>query len=142
MVTIDPSASENGLAVMLAQLIEENLKDPQKKGDFEALSLRLGIVAVDADVRVTLVFGRGSLVLYNGLLSNMDVVMTTTSEKVTGLSMLPIKRIGPISLPDFLAEPGLQMLRDIWRGDLKIQGLLRHPIAITRLTRLFSVVQN
>lgn len=139
MITVDPTASENGLALMLAQLIEENVRDPDKRADFDALGLRVGIAATDADVRMTMVFGRGSLVIYDGLAPNLDVVITTTSEKVTALSLLPIRRIGPLRLPDFLADSGRQMIRDIVSGSLRIEGLLRHPLAITRLTRLFSV---
>lgn len=139
MITVDPSAGENGLALMLAQLIEENLKTDAKRCDFRSLGLRVGIVAADADVRLTMVFGRGSLTVYDGLREPIDVEITTASEKVTSLSLLPVRRVGPLRLPNFLAPEGRQMVRDLLSGGLKIRGLLRHPLAVTRLTRLFSV---
>ncbi|MEK6606291.1 MAG: hypothetical protein AABZ30_01400 [Myxococcota bacterium] len=138
-VAVDPGAAENGLALMLAQLVEENLQDPAKRADFDRLELRLGIVASDAGVRLTMIFSRGRLAVYDGLAAELDLMITTTSEKITALSLLPIRRLGPLRLPDYASAQGRAIVADLVRGDVKIRGLLRHPIALTRLTRLLSV---
>lgn len=139
MITIDPSARENGLAMMLSQLIEENIKHPDKRDDFMALGLRLGIVASDANVSLTMVFAHGSLVFYDGLQPNLDLVVTTTSEKITALSLLPIRRAGMVRVPDLLAEESWQLATDLFSRNLQIRGLVWHPLALLRLTRLLSV---
>ncbi|MEK6606294.1 MAG: hypothetical protein AABZ30_01415 [Myxococcota bacterium] len=77
--------------------------------------------------------------MYDGLAAEPELVITTASEKITALSLLPIRRLGPLRLPDYASAPGRAIVADLLRGDVTIRGLWRHPIALTRLTRLLSV---
>jgi hypothetical protein len=59
-VALAKGAEENGLAIMLGDLVRQNLEaKPKKMADFDALAGRVSIVADDADVALTLVFERG-----------------------------------------------------------------------------------
>ena len=61
LVALAPGAEENGLAIMLGDLVRQNLEaKPQKMADFDALDGRVSIVADDADVALTLVFERSA----------------------------------------------------------------------------------
>jgi hypothetical protein len=140
-VVLDEGARDNGLALMLAQLVEENLREhPWKERDLLALDrLAVGIVAPDADVRLTMVFEAGRLTLCGGLRPDCDLLVRTDAERVARLSHLPVRRIGPLRLPDYLCAAGRRLLFDLVRGRLRVKGLLCHPLKVTRLMRLLSV---
>lgn len=140
-VVLDEGARDNGLARMIAQLVEENLREhPWKRRDLVALEpLVVGIVAPDADVRMTLVFSGGRLTLFDGLRSACDLLIRTDAERVAKLSHLPVRRIGPMRLPNYLGAAGRRLIADLLRGRLRVQGLFSHPIKVARLQRLLSV---
>jgi hypothetical protein len=139
-VTIDEGARENGLALMLAQLVLENVREHAwKKDDLVALEpLAVGIVAPDAGVRLTLVFERG-LTLFDGLHPACDVLVTTDAERVAKLAHLPVGKLGPLRVPNYLGASGRRLVADLFRGRVRVKGLLRHPIKVARLLRLLSV---
>ncbi len=132
-------AEDNGLACMLAELLRENLRNfPIKKYDLKALGLlgrRIGIVARNAEVSLTLEFTRGRCDIHDGVLPSCDLVISTDAEKITALSLLEVKK----GLPVFHDQKGRQVLADLLTGALKIDGLLKRPISLTLLTRLMSV---
>jgi len=135
-VIVAPGAQENGLACMLADLLRENLTQrPAKRRDLEALDGRVGIVARDAGVSLTLDFRRGTVVLHDGLLPRRDLTITTDSEKITSLSLIDIR----YGLPVFHDQTGQAVVRDLLGGVTQIQGLVRHPLTLVRLTRLMSI---
>lgn len=132
-------AEDNGLACMLAELLRENLRNnPTKKVDLRVLGLlgrRIGIVARDAEVSLTLEFDRQGVLLHDGVLPGSDLVLSTDAEKITSLSLLDVR----YGLPVFHDENGRKVLADLLTGALKIDGLLRRPLSLTLLTRLMSV---
>src|SRR5262249_4268684 len=135
-VIVAPGAQENGLACMLADLLRENLTQrPAKRRDLEALDGRVGIVARDAGVSLTLDFRRGTVVLHDGLLPRRDLTITTDSEKITSLSLIDIR----YGLPVFHDQTGQAVVRDLLGGGTQVQGLVRHPLTLVRLTRLMSI---
>lgn len=140
-VVLDESARDHGLALMLAQLIEENLREhPWKLADLRALGpLAVGIVAPEADVRLTMVFDAGRLTLFAGLRPACDLLIRTDAERVVKLSHLSIRKLWALRLPDYLGAAGRRLIADLLRGRLRVKGLLRHPIKVARLQRLLSV---
>ena len=135
-VIVAPGAQENGLALMLAALVSENLENnPGKRWDFGRLDGRVGIVARDADVSLTLDFRRGALVIYDGLLPRRVLTITTTSERITNLSLINLA----YGLPVFTDEQGQTLVKDLLGGNVKIDGLLMHPLTLVHLTRLMSI---
>ena len=144
-VELAPGADENGLAVMLADLVRQNLEaKPHKKADFIALGGRVAIVAVDVDVALTLSFERGGkLTIYDGIVGIPDVTIRGPSEAIMALSNLPLAT--PLGLPiprtgDIEAARAVgTVLRATRDGKLHTYGLLFHPILVMKLTRVMSI---
>jgi hypothetical protein len=134
-VELRPGAEGNGLACMLAELLKENLQNPAKRWILESMHGRVGIVARDADVAMTIDMGDGRVAIHDGLLPSRDLTITTDSEKITSLSLLAVK----FGLPVFHDEAGRAVVKDLLSGVVKIDGLLRHPVLLTKLTLLMSV---
>jgi hypothetical protein len=145
-------AEENGLAIMLGDLVRQNLEaKPKKKVDFDALEGRVAIVADDADVALTLVFekargGSGSsttLTIHDGIVGIPDVTIRGPSDAILALSNMPLAT--PLGLP--FPSPGdaegmktfLDLSRQMRQGKLHFYGMLLHVPLVMKLTRVMSV---
>ncbi|HZS42552.1 MAG TPA: hypothetical protein VFF06_37235, partial [Polyangia bacterium] len=88
MVTLDAQAADNGLALMLQGLLAESIAaDAGKRRAFEAMTSTLAIVAPDAEVTVTLVFGSGRCTIYDGMRHEPALVITADSGKIPEMSL-------------------------------------------------------
>jgi hypothetical protein len=151
-VALAPGADENGLAIMLGDLVRQNLEaKPKKMADFDALEGRVSIVADDADVALTLVFARrpsgglaaGSLTIHDGIVGIPDVTIRGPSEAILALSNMPLAT--PLGLP--LPTPGdleaqktvRELVRSMREGKLHFYGMLLHLPLVMKLTRVMSV---
>jgi hypothetical protein len=145
-VTLDAQAGDNGLAMMIKGLLDENLAaSASKRRDFQAMSSTFGIVAPDAEVTVTLRFGDGWCTIYDGLKSEPDLVITADSARIPELSLLSIR----YGLPWLLDEHGQAFVRALVTRQIRIDGFIRIPpeplrtakaaLDLLRLTRLLSV---
>ncbi len=135
-IMVDQSAQENGLALMLADLLNQNLEQhPAKIRHFRRLNGNVCITANDAGVALTMVFGQGNCVVYDGMLGKPKLSIETDSEAVLGLSTVPLIA----GLPDIFKEEGRVILGQILSGKIKIKGLLFHPLMLIALTNVFSV---
>ena len=89
-VLLAAGTEDNGLAIMLGDLVRQNLDaKPGKKADFAALDGRIAIVAADADVALTLVFERGpsgTLTIHDGIVGIPDVTIRGPSDAILALS--------------------------------------------------------
>jgi hypothetical protein len=121
---------------MLGGLIQANLRRPDKRRDFDRLEAAVGVRVLDIDEGVTLRFGRGRLVISNGLHTPRQLTISGDAATILELSTL---KIGPLGLPVYFDATGRGVLQQLLRGRLKIEGLLRHPRKLNRVTRLFSV---
>lgn len=144
-VQLAPGAEENGLAVMLADLLRQNLEaKPHKKADFEALGGSVAIVADDADVALTLRFERGGKVtIHDGIVGIPDVTIRGPSDGILALSNIPLfTRFGlPIPNPNDPQE--VKTMRDLFalmrEGKLHVYGMAFHPALVMKLTRVMSI---
>jgi hypothetical protein len=145
-VAFAPGADDNGLAVILHGLLAENLATSAwRRRDLAAISTSFGVVAPDAEVRVTLTFDAGFCTLHDGLLSDAEVVITADSERIPELSLLAIRH----GLPWVLDDAGKSFLRALAERKIRIGGLvdfpprpratLRRAMDLVRLTRVLSV---
>lgn len=136
VIVLDDGARDVGLAEMLYHLIRQNLEQkPHKLSSFEALNLNVVIVARDIDITVTLAFRRGQLTLHNGVVGEADLKIVADHDAILTLSLVNVF----MGLPNYLDRTGRDILRKLLLGNLKIEGLLRHPLQLTRLTKVFSV---
>jgi hypothetical protein len=144
MIELAPGAEENGLAMMLADLVRQNLDaKPHKRPDFDALDGTISIVADDADVALTLRFDAGRLTIHDGIVGIPDVTIRGPSETILAMSNLPLSRRIKLPVPsrsDKEANKALRgMMSAIREGKLHMYGAAFHIPLMMRLTRVMSV---
>jgi hypothetical protein len=136
VITLDDGAKDVGLAEMLFNLLRQNLEqNPQKRSSFEALRSNVVIVARDIDITVTLAFRGGELMIYNGIVGKADLKIIADHDAILALSLINIF----MGLPNYFDKTGRDILKKLLGGSLKIEGLLKHPLQLTHLTKIFSV---
>jgi len=136
VIALDDGAKDMGLAEMLFNLLRQNLEqNPQKLSSFEALHSNVVIVARDIDITVTLAFRKGELTIYNDIVGKADLTIIADHDAILDLSLINIF----LGLPNYFDKVGRGILRRLLLGNLKIKGLLKHPVQLTHLTKLFSV---
>ena len=136
VIILDEGAKDVGLADMVFNLIRQNLEQkPQRIRSFEALNSNIAIMARDIDITVTLMFEKGRLTVYNGLVGKNDLKIMTDHDVILDLCLLNIC----MGLPNYFDKNGRDILKKLILGNLKIEGLLRHPVQLTYLTKIFSV---
>jgi hypothetical protein len=132
VVLID--AEPSGLARMLAGLLEANLS---RRPERVAL-LRPAVVevdAVDAGVAVTVRFDRGRVRVSNGsATSSPEVRVRASGHDLLALSGAPLR----FGFPDPLRREGRAVLRRIASGRVRVSGMIRHPVLLSRFSRLLS----
>jgi hypothetical protein len=144
-VELAPGAEENGLAMMLADLVRQNLEaKPHKQGDFEALGGSVSIVADDADVALTLRFERGGhLVIHDGIVGIPDVTIRGPADAILALSNMPLATRLGLPIPDPRDREAVKTVRtvmDAMRSKrLHVHGMAFHLPLVMKLTRVMSV---
>lgn len=129
-------AEPNGLAAMVGGLIEANLKNHPDRTQLLRRAV-IDLVALDADVAVSLAIDRREVRVANGISDGRaDVRVTTDSLSLVELAGVPLR----LGLPDVFHPEGRLVARKVLSRDIRIEGLLRHPLKLSRVTRLLSVV--
>jgi hypothetical protein len=135
-ITLAAGSEKVGLAVMLSDLIRQNLEqNPEKLRDFLGLDAAIAIRVPDAGVAITLAFKRGALVIHGGVHGAPRIHITTTAETLLSLAMLKIAG----GLPNLFSPEGYGLVKSLLKGELSIRGIFRGPIQLVRFTRLMSV---
>lgn len=138
VIELGPGAEDNGFALMLSELIRQNLDDhPHKRRDFLKLSGRVAIVVEDAGVAVTLRFDAGRLTVHDGIVGIPDVTIRADSDEVTQMSLMEL--LPRVGLPDPRGEATRQILRASREGRIRMYGALPNLPLLLRLTRVMSV---
>ena len=144
-VQLAPGADNNGLAMMLADLVRQNLEaKPHKKGDFEALGGSISIVADDADVALTLRFERGGrLTIHDGIVGIPDVTIRGPSDAILALSNMPLATRLGLPIPDPRDREAVKTVRMVMgamrNGKLHVYGAAFHLGMVMKLTRVMSI---
>jgi hypothetical protein len=134
-VELAPGASENGLAVMMATMMSQNLADhPERRGSFDRLVGRVAIVADDADVALTMELTGGRAVVHDGIVGIPDLTIRGPAEIIADLSRMETGRFG---LPDPRGEVNRAMVAALREKRLRIFGL---PGALPLLVRFGNVL--
>jgi len=136
VILLDEGASDVGLAEMMFNLIRQNLEQkPQRLSSFKALNSNVVIVARDIDITIALAFKKGELTIYNGIVGKADLKIIADHDAILGLSLINIFK----GLPNYFNRTGRTILKKLLLGDLKIEGMLKHPLQLIHLTKIFSV---
>jgi hypothetical protein len=129
-------AEPNGLARMVGGLIEANLFHHPRRARLLRPAV-VDLVALDAEVGVTLGIDRHEVRVANGTADGRaDVRVSTDSLSLVELAGAPLR----LGLPDVFHAEGRLIARKILARRMRVEGLLRHPITLSRATRLLSVV--
>lgn len=129
-------AEPNGLAAMIGGLIEANVAAHPERSRLLGPPAVVGIEARDADVACTLRMAPGRVVVSNGLTGPLAVVVRADGETLTELTAAPLR----LGYPDPTTASGRAVTAKLMRRELSVRGLLLHPVMVSRLTRLLSVV--
>lgn len=134
-VELAPGASENGLAIMMATMMSQNLEDhPERAAVFDKLGGRVAIVAEDADVALTMAFADRRAVVFDGIVGIPDVTVRGSAELIADLSRMETGRFG---LPDPRGPVNRAMAAALRDGSLQIYGL---PAGLPLLARLGTLL--
>lgn len=131
-----PGAEEAPLTGLLAELIEDNLESkPEKIKDFNRLNIRVGIDATDAESQITLEFKNGKMVTHKGFV-NPAMIIRAEIETLLLVTNLKIR----FGIPWYFDKTGLEVIKKLLKRELAIKGMLLHLIAVTRVTKIMSVM--
>ncbi len=135
-INFAPGMDDAGLPVMIADIIKGNLEaKPHRQSDFNALNGNIYMQAHDADVDMTMIFDEGKLTVHSGKVGEPKISISTDSETLLDLANLDVK----FGLPFYFDKIGLGVLKKLFiTRELKLSGLLTHPIMLTRFTKLMS----
>ncbi|MEX2204037.1 MAG: hypothetical protein WD965_08095 [Actinomycetota bacterium] len=127
-------AEPNGLARMLAGLLEANLaRRPER-----AALLRPAVVevdAADAGVAVTVRLDGERVRVSNGIGGpRPDVRVRARGHDLLALSAAPLR----FGFPDPFRREGRAVLGRIASGKVRVSGMVRHPMVLSRFSRLLS----
>lgn len=136
-VMLENSAKENGLAVMLAQMIKDNIEKNRWK-EKDALSIRASVLihAVDSDVKVGLVFKDGKCTIIDGEIYLPDIAIEANTADLIALSR--IKIVSPLHIP-IIDRESLELVEKILKRKIKIKFRPKDILNLFYLVRLLSV---
>lgn len=127
-------AEPNGLAALVGGLIAGNLAaDPGRASLLRPARIRL--TGRDAEVTIALAFAEGAVTIANGPGPRPHLDVEADAEGLLGLAGAPLR----FGFPDALHPEGRAVLAGLVRGELRVGGLLRHPVRLARFARLLSV---
>ena len=137
-VMLGEGADQNGFALMMSELIRQNVADhPDKRGPLARLRGRIGIVVEDAGVSVTLDCRAPVLRVLDGLVGVPDVTIRATSELMTKMSLIEL--VPRLGVPDPRGPVAKEVAAAEKSGALRVYGALEFPLSVLRLTRVLSV---
>lgn len=125
----------NGLASMVGGLIEANLeRDPKRRRLLKPG--RVAVAAPDAGVSVTIRFAPGRVWVANGLRRPPPPQLRVRADSATllELSSAPLR----LGLPDPLTAEGRRLLGKLLSREIRVAGLLLHPLMLARFNKLLS----
>jgi hypothetical protein len=116
-IVTEGAGEPSGLAMMLAQYFEQNLRDfPRKSGQALRISGKLSIEAVEGDVAVTVCFRGGEIAIREGSDAGADMFVRGGIFSITELAT---------------GSPGA--IGKIFGGKIRIRSAWKHPVFALRV---------
>jgi hypothetical protein len=139
-VTLDDGSDANGIAGVVATLLTQNFETfPTRIPVARKLTRPITISGTDIDSTCTINCGSRDVTIFNDVVGSPSVTVTATVEQILDLSQLKMKASGLLPV-GFLTTRGLRILAAVATGNLRVRGLITHPIATLRVIALLSVV--
>lgn len=129
-------AEPNGLAELVGRLIETNLEaEPDRRVLLRDMVVRL--TASDAAIEAIVTLSSAGVDVSNGPGGRRPhLVIAADAYDLIELAGAPLR----FGFPDVLHPQGRSVIRRIATRRVRVSGMLRHPIRLSRFTRLLSVV--
>jgi hypothetical protein len=137
-------AEPNGLADLVGRLIETNLEtEPDRRRMLRDTIVLLQ--ASDAAIEATVTLSRAGVDVANGPAKGPangpggrrpHLVIAADAYDLIELAGAPLR----FGFPDVMDPQGRSVIRRIATRHVRVSGMLRHPIRLSRFTRLLSVV--
>lgn len=142
-VDIAPGAELNELAADYAERIRASIANPRKLRRFRALKTTVLVVPFDEGDAFTLRFDLGRLTVHDGSIGVPVVTFGGPRELLERIETLhPWRLLREATRRESMPQsrPGsrdrVSLLREVWRGELKVYGAARHPRTILRFVDL------
>lgn len=134
MIVAFADAEPNGLADLVGRLIEANLdRAPGRRVLLREMVIRL--TATDARIQATIHVSPRGVEVSNGAADpHTHLRVRATATDLLELASAPLR----LGFPDPLRHEGRRIVRLLAVGDVRISGMFRHPIRLSRFTRLLS----
>jgi len=139
-VNLTDGADANGIASVVATLVEQNLEAfPARVQLARKITRPVTITGSDIDSTCTISCGSGDVAIANDVVGAPSVTVTATVEQILDLSQLKMRASGLLPV-GFFTRRGLRILAAIASGNLEVRGLVAHPVTALRVIALLSVV--
>ena len=130
-------AEPNGLATLVGRLLEANLATFPERRRLLSPSV-IELAAIDAGVSVTVRLERDRGEVANGGSGrSAHVSVEGDGQDLIDLAAAPLR----MGLPDLSHRSGRTVVRRILGHDVRVSGMLRHPVRMSRFLRLLSVAR-
>jgi len=135
-IVLAPGAEANGMAIMLGDLIHQNLEASRTRVSiFRALETVVLLDIGDIELQVTMEFENGRLILYEGIVKEPDITIRTDSAHVLELPNISVR----YGLPNAFDETGREIIELFKQKRINIDCSLAHILDLVRLTRILSI---
>jgi len=135
-INLGEGAAEIGLAIMLQDLIVQNIEqNPHKLTDFKKLDIAIGLDVFDVEIQLTLVFSGSMLTILPGIIGQPELNITADSSTIMNLSNQKIKW----GLPYYFDETGRDIMAAMKSHQLRVAGMFAHFPSLIRFSRVMSV---
>lgn len=127
----------NGLSDLVGRLIDANLREhPDRRRLLAATVVELW--AFDADTHATLHLARDDVVVSNGRAKERaHLRVRANAYDLVEFAGAPLR----LGLPDVFEADGRAALGRVLHGRVRVSGMLRHPLRLSRFNRLLSVAR-
>jgi hypothetical protein len=139
MVTVSCSDEVDGLGSIVADLLSDNLlADSSRSKLLQGKPWVVAISIPEAESRFRIILKSDAAAV--DVISPQKPILeiTTDGDTLIGLPEVPLI----VGLPSPFAGSGRDLIAKILNGQLKIRGLVKHPIKVTRVLRLLNTADT
>ncbi len=136
-IQIAPDAEAVALASMVADVVESNLEaHPERIKIFNRMKGDIGIEASEAQVGITMAFRGGECVFHDEMGPACKLRIRADTDTLMEVTNLNIK----FGIPWLFDETGISIVRHLLKRELKVGGILIHPLMLIQLLIVLSVM--
>ena len=117
----------NGVARLLARVVDEKLEEPEKKRIFDRLDFVLAVHVTDVGQSASVAFKKGEATVTKGRPGKADLAVECDNATFIQFTMF---KVGWRGVPNVWDDHGRSVLKKLATGRLRIRGLVRHIPAL------------